>query len=137
MRFALVLFVFACGPVFCQDNAIPAPNGVGQKLNDNLRQRLDDILDSQGLHGTGIVTQPQLFRLRPPQLMRLTSSATCSIQLLNVSAPGKPVPMPKVGPKPSDLSKPIDRMSIVAPAPACPANFGQMVAPPNAPASRP
>lgn len=86
-----------------------------------------------------------------PRPLRMTVSPPtpqlCSIPLLNVSAPGKPVPMPNLMPralpspgltpapnKPGPAPRLLDRMSIVMPAPACPANFGRTVEPVPAPA---
>jgi len=123
--------VLACAPAFCQDDAITAPGSVGQKLNDNLRQRLNDILNPQHVQASGIVTTPQVLRLKPLPNMALSVGGVCSIPLLSAVAPGKPVPMPtagsrQIGPGQTNMPRPIDRMKIVAPAPACPANFGQV-----------
>jgi hypothetical protein len=138
MRSILTLIVLACipalcQPVFCQD--------AGQKLNDNLRQRLTDMLNSQAqLSGNTVAPRPLPMTVTPP------TPQLCSIPLLNVSAPGKPVPMPNLMPRalpspgliptpntPTPAPRVLDRMSIVVPAPACPANFGQTVEPVPAP----
>jgi len=145
MRSTLILLALACTPAFCQDDA-------GQKLDDNLRQRLTDILNPQSAP-SGTVAAPQPLRLS----VRSGFPQLCSIPLLNVTAPGKPVPMPGLKPRalppqgfnpaapnanPRNMPatpRPLDRMSIVVPAPACPADFGHSAAPDPAhtPATKP
>jgi hypothetical protein len=127
MRSILTLIALACVPAFCQD--------AGQKL-------------------TNIAPPSLRASVRPP------TPQLCSIPLLNATAPGTPVPMPNLMPRalprpgltrpntpmpnanprdPSATPPPLDRMSIVVPAPACPANFGHIAAPlpTPAPATKP
>jgi hypothetical protein len=122
MRSILPLIALACMPAFCQD--------AGQKLNDNLRQRVTDILNSQA-QVSGNAAAPRPLRMT----VSLPAPQLCSIPLLSATAPGKPVPMPGLKPRnPTAIPRPQDRMSIVVPAPACPANFARTVAPVPAPA---
>ena len=142
MRTTLILLVLAGAPAFCQDVAVPgmdvavpSPDGLNQKLNDNVRQRLNDILNPLQPKPS-VVKAPQLLRFGQPRWMELTSAGPCSIPLLNAVAPGKPVPMPNAQNAPHVL-KPMDRMSIAAPAPACRGNFREMPSPSGAPATAP
>ena len=124
MRSILTLIALACMPAICQ----PAfCQNAGQKLNDNLRQRLSDILNPQAQASSNAVA-PHPLRVIAGTL----APQLCSIPLLNVTAPGKPVPMPTLKPRalPPPVRgapnmpatpQPLDRMSIVGPAPACPA----------------
>jgi hypothetical protein len=113
MRSILTLIALACMPAICQ----PAlcQDDAAQKLNDNLRQRLTEILNPQA-EVSGNTAAPRPLRM-------IASSPTpqlCSIPLLDVTAPGRPVPMPNLKPRnPTATLRPEDRMSIVVPAPAC------------------
>jgi hypothetical protein len=141
VRSTLILFVVACGSAFCQDNVSPWLDNLNQKPNGDLNLRLADVLNAQH-------AQPPV-NLVVPRPFSVTASAplarVCSIPLLNVVAPGKPVPMPNVGQRrvnpfqvnSPNAPRPMDRMSVVAPAPACPANFSQVQTRPVAPPARP
>ena len=86
----------------------------------------------------------------PPPL-RLTpdhpTPQVCAIPLLNVRAPGNPVPMPTLKPiTPQSNANPLnapfaprptDHMSAVGLAPACPADFGHAAPPATAPPAKP
>ena len=68
-------------------------------------------------------TGQKLTNIAPPALRMSVGSPTpqvCSIPLLNVIPPGKPVPMPTLKPrsKPAIPSSP-NHMNIAVPAPAC------------------
>lgn len=135
MRSSLILLVLACGPAFCQNDPSASPDTTAQKFNDNLRQRINDILNPQNARNPGGVVSsgprlPQFAAVARPM-------QACSIPLLNVVAPGTPVHMPNMMPRTTPRVMPVpptlDRMSIVVPAPACPANFGKAPAPPTRP----
>lgn len=109
MRSTIIFLALACGPAFCQEyTALPA------------------------------TLQPTKTLMVKPAI------GVCSIPLINVLPAGKPVAMPNVLPlrnpapvSPSNNPTDIDHMSIVAPAPACPADFGKVQAPPAAPPAKP
>jgi len=115
MRSTLMLLAVACAPAFCQNTP------------------------EIQISGNTVVPEPMKVTVVRP------ANEVCSIPLLNVVPPGKPVPMPTVAPHGEGLSKPdsnlkpvpepaktpgtIDKMSVVAPAPACPASISRTVAP--------
>jgi hypothetical protein len=122
MRSILILLTLACMPAICQENANPTPDSAAQGISGTVPQVFSDTL----------------------RILRVVADkpavSTCSIPLINVKAPGTPVPMPNMMPKvavpPNQTSpgpKPIDNMKIVAPAPACPADFSQVSVPRTTP----
>ena len=143
MRSTLILLTLACMPAICQENANPAPGsgtpafsgGIPQRLSDALRLKLGYNFDAHAAQ----TPQKEL----PLPLLRMMSAkpaiTTCSIPLVKVSSPANPVAMPNMMPKltvprnNSGQTAPIDNMKIVAPAPACPADFGKVSAPRTTP----
>ena len=107
IRPVLILFVLASTPAFCQDSL--------NDLSGGLKQRLADILRNKQIQSLGVIPANRLFASA-----QFGGSGLCSIPLLSVAAPGKPVPMPNMVPKANpEASGTLDRMKIVAPAPAC------------------
>ena len=70
-------------------------------------------------------TGQKLTDIVPPLLrmnVRPLAPHLCSIPLLNVTAPDKPVPMPTLKPRRmAAIPRPPNRPNIAVPAPACPA----------------
>ena len=120
MRAILILLLLSCGAAFGQDTL---PGSVIQRMNDNLRQSVGDALKSR-------IVSRQVAASRLLRMARVLTPAigACSIPLLNVAPPGTPVPMPNMA-----IPGIIDNMNIVPPAAACPADFGQVSAPPAKP----
>ncbi len=139
MRSTLMLLVLVCGPAFSQENAKPTPESAAQRLNDNLQQRLADILDPQKIQTPQKMPAAGILRGIPKLMAAKPASSICSIPLLNVKPPGTPVAMPNMMPKtavPGNnpwQTNLTDNMKIVAPAPACPADFGKVSVPRTAP----
>jgi hypothetical protein len=153
MRPTLILLVLACMPAIGQENTSPTPDnaargfsgGVPQRFSDALRKLLHYSFDAQGVQTPGKTSASPILRIMAAR----PASPTCSIPLLNVTPPGTPVPMPNMMPKmavprdtPVQTRQPnraspepgqIDNMKIVVPAPACPADFGQVSAPRTTP----
>ena len=131
MRSTLILFVLACGTAFGQDSLGASPENADHKINDNLRQRVGDILNPQNVRSRGsLVTAVPA----PIRVTAATPPTFCSIPLLSAVAPDKPVPMPGAGPRtnPPDLAHPIDRMRIATPGLACRAG-ARLTPPPTKP----
>jgi hypothetical protein len=122
MRPFPILFLLACVPAFSQDtfgqdNGTPLPDNAGQRFENVLKLRLGDILSPQRLEPAAA------FSLGP--LLMINAAKNCSIPLLKASPLSTPVPMPGAAPgvtlpngSPAGAGT-LDRMTIVAPAPAC------------------
>jgi hypothetical protein len=136
MRSTLMLLVLVCGPAFSRQNANPTPateapafsGGVPQKLSDALRMKFGYYFNPQAAETPKILAASPILRLMAAK----PASAACSIPLVNVKPPGTPVAMPNMMPEtavPGNAlapTGPIDNMQVVAPAPACPADFGKV-----------
>src|ERR1035437_1505587 len=136
MRSTLIFLIVACGTAFCQDSANPAP------ANDALSPQNDAVSPQEVRAAGNAITPPQSVRI-----MTVTPErGICSIPLLNAFSPGKPVAMPTVSPegkprtpgqltpgqptqKQKNATSRIDKMTIVAPAPACQSRALRIVAP--------
>jgi hypothetical protein len=144
-----VIVLFVTGGAACAQDL--SRQDLPQMFNENVQRRVGYILNP--FNSPKIRTSANLLVTPPARVAAVTaSSGVCSIPLLNVVAPGRPVPMPKVAPPgrllappkgtlprntPGARTGPIDNMSIVAPAPACTATVGRVIAPAMAPAPAP
>jgi hypothetical protein len=119
MRRILILLALTSAPAFCQDNA------VSQQLDNNLRQRLAQILNPRNI----LKQKAPEVTLAPPGIVLTQREEVCSIPLLNVKPAGTPVHMPELrmpgGARGASgaLAEPqvFDRIAVKPPAPACPA----------------